>query len=68
MEYGCVGESEYGMIVVVPEYSAQTGDTVSATFNFPSGNLNGYWEELERKQNPIVDEWDRNISGSGLSP
>ena len=67
MEYGCVGESQYGMIVVVPECSAQTGDTVSATFNVPSGKLNGYWDELERRQNPMVDEWDRNVSGSGIS-
>lgn len=67
-EYGCVGESQYGLSVVVPECSAQVGDTVSATFNVPSGKLNGYWEELERRQNPMVDEWDRNVSGSGLSP
>ena len=68
MEYGCVGESQYGMIVVVPECSAQAGDTVSATFNVPSGKINGYWEELEQRQNPMVDTWDRNVSGSGLSP
>jgi len=68
MEYGCVGESQHGMIVVVPECSAQAGDTVSATFNVPSGKINGYWEELEQRQNPMVDEWDRNVSGSGLSP
>ncbi len=68
MEYGCVGESQYGMIVVVPECSAQSGDTVFATFNVPSGKLNGYWDELERRQNPMVDEWDRNVSGIGFSP
>lgn len=68
MEYGCVGESQHGMIVVVPECSAQAGDTVSATFNVPSGKLNGYWEELDQRQNPMVDEWDRNVSGTGLSP
>ena len=67
-EYGCVGESQYGLSVVVPECSAKVGDTVSATFNVPSGKLNGYWEELERRQNPMVDEWDRNVSGSGFSP
>jgi hypothetical protein len=37
-EYGCVGESQYGISVVVPECSAQVGDTVSATFNVPSMN------------------------------
>ncbi len=68
MEYGCVGESQYGMSVVVPECSAQVGDTVSATFNVPSGKVNGYWAELERRQNPMVDEWDRNVDGSGFSP
>ena len=56
------------MIVVVPECSAQTGDTVSATFNVPSGIVNGYWAELEQRQNPMVDTWDRNVDGSGFSP
>lgn len=68
MEYGCVGESQYGISVVVPECSAQVGDIVSATFNVPSGKLNGYLEELERRQNPMVDKWDRNVSGLGFSP
>jgi len=67
-EYGCVGESQHGMIVVVPECSAQAGEIVSAIFNVPSGKLNGYWEELEKRQNPMVDTWDRNVSGSGISP
>lgn len=68
MKYGCVGESQYGISVVVPECTAQVGDTVSAIFNVPSGKLNGYWQELERRQNPMVDEWDRNVSGTGFSP
>ncbi|MGY5149694.1 MAG: hypothetical protein ACW9W3_06495 [Candidatus Nitrosopumilus sp. bin_68KS] len=68
MEYGCVGESRYGMSVVVPDCSAQVGDTVSATFNVPSGIVNGYWTELEQRQNPMVDTWDRNVEGSGFSP
>ena len=67
-EYGCIGESQYGISVVVPECSAKVGDTVSATFNVPSGKLNGYWQELESRQNPMVDEWDRNVSGSDFSP
>ena len=67
-EYGCVGESQYGISVVVPECSAQAGDIVSATFYVPSMKLNGYMEELERRQNPMVDAWDRNVSGTGLSP
>jgi len=24
--------------------------------------------ELEQRQNPMVDEWDRRVSGIGLSP
>jgi len=52
----------------VPECSAQVGDTVSATFNVPSMKLNGYMEELERRQNPMVNAWDRNVSGIGISP
>ena len=42
MKYGCVGESKYGMSVVMPECSAQVGDTISATFNVPSGKVNDY--------------------------
>ena len=68
MEYGCVGESQYGMSVVVPECNAQVGDTISATFNVPSGKVNGYWASLEQRQNPMVDEWDRNVDGSDFSP
>ena len=68
MDYGCVGESQYGVSVVVPECSAQVGDTVSASFNVPSWKLNGYLEELDRRQNPMVDAWDRNVSGTGFSP
>jgi len=67
-EYGCVGESQYGVSVVVSECDAQVGDIVSATFNIPSMELNGYLEELEKRQNPMVDAWDRNVSGSGFSP
>jgi hypothetical protein len=67
-EYGCVGESQYGISVVVPECNAQVGDTMSATFYVSSMELNGYLEDLERRQNPMVDAWDRNVSGTGFSP
>jgi len=30
---------------------------VYVTFNVISGKLNGYPEELERRQNPMVDVW-----------
>ncbi|WP_316504198.1 hypothetical protein [Nitrosopumilus sp.] len=46
-EHGCVGESQYGLSVVVPECGAQVGDIVSATFNVPSMELNGYYDRLQ---------------------
>ena len=46
-DYGCVGESQYGTSVVVSECSAQVGDTVSATFNIPSMEINGYNDRLQ---------------------
>ena len=45
-EYGCVGESQYGVSVVVPECDAQVGDIVSATFYVPSMEINGYYDRL----------------------
>jgi uncharacterized protein YukE len=41
---------------------------VSATFYIPAGEINGYLEELEKRQNPMVDEWDRRVSGIAFSP
>jgi len=67
-DYGCVGESSQGRSVVVPNCNASVGDIVSATFYIPAGEINGYLEELERRQNPMVDAWDSNVSGTGLSP
>ena len=46
-EHGCVGESQYGISVVIPECSAQVGDIVSATFYVPSMELNGYYDRLQ---------------------
>ena len=68
IEQGCVGESQFGVSVVVPDCEAKIGDTVSATFYVPSWKLNGYMDDLERRQNLMVDEWDRNVSGIGFSP
>ena len=67
-DYGCVGESSVGRSVVVPNCDAGVGDTVSATFYIPAGEINGYLEDLDRRQNPMVDAWDRNVSGTGFSP
>jgi len=46
-EDGCIGESQYGISIVVPECDAQVGDIVSATFYVPSMNLNGYYERIQ---------------------
>lgn len=67
-DYGCVGESSLGRSVVVSNCDASVGDIVSATFYIPAGETNGYLEELERRQNPMVDAWDRSVSGTGFSP
>ena len=67
-DYGCVGESSVGRSVVVPNCDASVGDIVSATFNIPAGEVNGYLEELEKRQNPMVDAWDRSVQGIGISP
>lgn len=67
-DYGCVGESSLGRSVIVPNCDADVGNTVSATFYIPAGEINGYLRELEQRQNPMVDAWDRGVSGIGLSP
>lgn len=46
-EHGCVGESQYGVSVVVPQCEAQVGDVVSASFYVPSMELNGYYDKLQ---------------------
>ena len=67
-DYGCVGESSVGRSVVVPDCDTNVGDIVSATFYIPAGEINGYLEELDRRQNSMVDAWDRNVNGIGFSP
>ena len=47
IEHGCVGESQYGISVVVPECIAQIGDIVSATFYVPAMELNGYYDKVQ---------------------
>ena len=46
-EHGCIGESQHGVSVVVPECSAQVGDVVSATFYVSSMEVNGYYEKVQ---------------------
>ncbi len=48
-EYGCVGESELGVNVVVSPCDAAVGDTVTATFNVPAMLQNGYYDRIEAK-------------------
>jgi len=48
-EHGCVGESQYGTVVVVPQCSAQVGDVVTATFNVPAMEMNSYYEKLQNR-------------------
>ena len=67
-DYGCVGESSTGRSIVVSDYNANVGDIVSATYYIPAGEINGYLENLEKRQNPMVDSWDRSVSGIGLLP
>ena len=67
-DYGCVGESSLGRSVVVSNCDASVGDVVSASFYIPAGETNGYLQELESRQNPMVDAWDSSVSGKGFSP
>ncbi len=48
-EHGCVGESQYGVSVVVPDCTAAVGDVISATFNVPAMDQNGYYDPIEEK-------------------
>lgn len=66
-DYGCVGESVLGRSVVVPNCVAEVGDTVSATFNIPAMEVNGYLEELENRI-PMIDNWDAKVKGTGTTP
>ena len=48
-EHGCVGESQLGVSVVVSDCNAKIGDTVSATFNVPAMEINGYYNRIQAK-------------------
>lgn len=47
--YGCVGESQLGVSVVVTECAAQVGDVIPATFNVPAMEINGYYDAVKAK-------------------
>ena len=53
-EHDCVGESQYGVSVIVPQCSAQVGDIVSATFYVPSMELNGYYDILQDRVDVVT--------------
>lgn len=46
---GCVGESVYGVSVVVSECSAQVGDVVSASFYVPAMEVNGFYDKVQER-------------------
>ena len=48
-EYGCVGESQLGLSVVISDCTAQAGQTVSATFYVPAITQNGYYDRINAK-------------------
>ena len=47
-DYGCVAESALGYSVVVPNCDARVGETISASFNVPAMEVNGFYERAER--------------------
>jgi hypothetical protein len=49
IEHGCVGESQYGISVVVPQCDAKVGDIVSASFYVPAKELNGHYDRVQDK-------------------
>ena len=52
-EDGCVAESQYGVSVVVPQCSAQVGDVVSASFNIPAMEINGYYDRVQDRVDAV---------------
>ena len=48
-EYGCVGESSLGVSVVVEKCSAKVGDVISATYNVPAMEQNGFYDRIQKK-------------------
>lgn len=48
-DYGCVAESILGHSVVVPNCGASVGDVISASFNVPAMEVNGYYDRIQDK-------------------
>ena len=52
-EHGCVGESQYGVSVVVSECDANVGDVISASFNIPAMEVNGFYDKVHERVSVI---------------
>lgn len=48
-EYGCVGESQYGVNVVVSECTAKVDDVISASFYIPAMEVNGFYDKVHER-------------------
>jgi len=48
-EHGCVGESQYGVSVVVSECGAKVGDVISASFYVPAMEVNGFYDTVHKR-------------------
>lgn len=48
-EHGCVGESVYGVSVVVSDCSAKIGDVISASFYVPAMEQNGFYDKVQER-------------------
>ena len=48
-EHGCIGESQYGVSVVVAECKANVGDVISASFYIPAMEVNGYYDKVHER-------------------
>ena len=53
-EIGCVGESSLGHSVVVENCQAIVGETISATFNVPAYEQNGYYDKIHEKLEKVT--------------
>lgn len=48
-EHGCVGESQYGLSVVVADCRAKVGDVISASFYVPAMDVNGFYDTVQQR-------------------
>lgn len=48
-DYGCIAESTLGHSVVVENCMASVGDIISAQYNVPAYEQNGYYDKIHEK-------------------